>query len=409
MKHAPLLLFFLLLATAGWGKSHLDSPLPSAANVVLDVTPGTCDAACLAKHLEAGRVFSFLAKADHPRSKKLGVALERYAFLFNMERKIGESELRIALLVPSRVVGRYGMMVATSVNAYLLSLGIPYQLETFDTLGEEEAQLKAGVAAAEEAGYRYLIAAVTAEGAQRLSAVPTHLHRFIPTVHRDELAAPSEEILYGGIDYSRQFRALAPMAHREVVVFSEPQPLSERLERTASEEIRGSREEVVVKNNTANFRKLLKPYKREGYRTALLNTQPVKSSLILSQFTYHDVNMTTILSTQQGYSPLVLGLTQEADVERFYVASSIGPLPGKLEETASLIRGDLRYNWIGYASAVVADLIYQQNRGNFQQTSATFGLKIRENQVRYPVTVYRADRRRFIPFTPPETPLSPAP
>ena len=409
MKKALLLLFPLLLLSTAWGKSYLDSPLPSVTNTVLDVTPVPCNAACLARHLEAGRIFSFLAKADHPEEKALSAALERYAFLLNMERTMGESELRVALLIPSRVVGRYGMMVATSVNAYLLSRQIPYQLETFDTGDESEESLKTGMAAAEGKGYRYLIAAVTSDGARRMAEIATPLHCFVPTVHIGEVAGAPGEILFGGIDYTRQLRALVPLAREEIVVFSEPQPLSDRLGRTAREELPGSQEEVEVKSNTANFKRLLQPYRRDGYRTALLNTQPVKSSLILSQFTYHDVNMTTILSTQQGYSPLLLGLTQDADVERFYVASSIGPVPGKLEETGALIRGDLRYNWIGYASAVVADLIYQRNRGDYRHASQTFGLKVKEHQVEYPVTVYRADRRRFIPFTPGETPLPPAP
>ena len=392
-----------LLLLAAPSQPRVFSPVPVAANTMINLETAQCGEGCLARLLNEERFFSFLARYQAgTKTPHLNEAYQRYAGFFNLGAP-QSSGIRMAVVIPSEVIGRYSVMVANSVSAYLLHKGEPFELKVFDSLDESPENLRATFAQVEAAGFRRVIAALTAEGAATLSKLPVNVEVFIPTVNRFELAeAAGANLFFGGIDYGAQLEALSKyQSGSRTITFEEPIPLSQKISAQADATCPEPPSRVSINNPRINFSTLFKTEGVEHNTTLLLNTQPVRTSLILSQITYNDLNISAALSTQINFNPLILTLTQTEDVEKFYVASAIGGGDKNLREINALMQNDIRFNWIPYATTVLADLIIQRQTGNFTSTSENFGLKLLDNQVQYPVYIYQIRNNRFTPAPPP--------
>lgn len=399
---AGILLSALLWAAPS--QPRVFSAVPVASNTVINLETAQCDDRCLAALLEEERIFSFLARyGTRAQSGAFNEPYQRYAGFFNLAAP-QSSGVRMAVLIPSEVIGRYSVMVVGSVSAYLLHRGEPFELKVFDSTDESPANLRKAFAELEAAGFRRVIAALTAEGAQTLSQIPLNAEVFIPTVNRKELAtATGANLFFGGIDYGQQLEALSRYeGGSRTIAFDEPIPLSQKISAQADATSAVPPSRVTINNPRINFANLFRTEGVEHNTSLLLNTQPVRTSLILSQISFNDINISAALSTQINFNPLILTLTQSQDVERFFVASAIGESDRNLREINALMQNDIRFNWIPYATAVLTDVIIQRQKGDFTPQSRLFKLPIQDNQIQYPVTIYQIRNNKFTPAPPPE-------
>lgn len=311
----------------------------------------------------------------------------------------GSTATKMAVLIPSQSIGRYSVQVVNSVTALLLQKETPFELRVFDSVDEQRESLQKALLDAERAGFRRIIAALTLDGAEELLRMPINMEVFIPTVNRNELSAnPSANLFFGGIDYAKQLVALSEFKGEEATIsFDETSQLSQKISSLADATCPTPPVHISISNPRVNFKALFKSNGVEDNTSILLNTQPVRTSLILSQITYNDINISSALSTQINYNPLILSLTQASDVDKFFVASVIGESTKELAELNYLLQNDIRFNWIPYATAVLTDLALERQKGNFTLKNSQFGLDVVDNQIDYPVTIYQIKSGRFAP------------
>ena len=362
---------------------------------MIDLSIDKCSQSCLQRLLNDELIFSFLARYSQKNSD-LSDEYQQWALFFNiaLPRSSGN---KIALLLPSETIGRYSVVVANSVGAYLLNQGRPFEITVFDPLDESYENLRSAMSKIEKEGYTQIIAALTVEGVRTLTRISTYADIYIPTVNRAEIGYAKENMFFGGIDYAKQLELLSHYTNAEnIAVFDEPQALSQKLTQLTDMRFAGTNKHITLENQRINFTQLLKTENLASGVTLVLNTQPVRSSLILSQVVFNALDTASALSTQVNYSPMLLTLTQNDDVKNFFVASAIGASDETLKELNSLLQNDLRYNWIAYATSALTALIGQRQNGDKRPHIGAFDLSLNNNQIDYPITIYQIRGGRFV-------------
>ncbi|MDR0746455.1 MAG: hypothetical protein LBE89_01005 [Helicobacteraceae bacterium] len=381
----------------------LFSPIGAPKNEMVDLTITTCNETCLTNLLEREKFFSFLAKYDNSVSSQLlSFEYQRLSSLMNLRVKRLASDNRIAVLVPVESIGRYSVVVANSVNAYMLFKGDSFEVEVFDSTDESPENLEKAVRSIESSGYLRVIAALTPEGASTLSSIHTPLRFFIPTINKNDMPYGPDNFYFGGINYTEQILRLSRYrVDDQITIFDEQIALSRRLAAAAQTVFPVPPKQITLDNPRVNFTQLFKANGVESGSVILLNTQPVRTSLILSQLTFNDIKAAAALSTQINYSPMLLTLPQSEDVTNLFIASSIGDADETLREINELLQSDLRYNWTAYATSAMTALICQMQSGDFSVRIKDFNLEVLNNQIEYPVLIYQIAGNRFIKAPPP--------
>ncbi len=303
-------------------------------------------------------------------------------------------QIKVALLVPKKVIGAYANSVANSIIAYLISKDTRFLFEVFDSGTQSPDDLNLAMQKIKHKGYQFVIAAVTADGAQSLAPLVSDTLVFIPTVHHEDVAIKNPNIIFGGIDYTAQIDALLPYADDKIVIFNDHSRLAKKI----SAVIKDRRIEDVVyekeiKNMKANISYIFKRNHKLKNASVFLNMPVVKSALIATQFSRYEDNISKILSTQVNYSPLLLTLTQYQDRKNFFIANSISDMPFKIEDTNTLLGGEIKYNWISYATTVGLDYVFCNYFGS--KNIREFDEEVYDKQIYYKVSVMQAMRGSF--------------
>ncbi len=304
-------------------------------------------------------------------------------------------QIKIALLVPKKVIGAYANSVSNSILSYLLYKNNKFIFEVFDSGTQSIEALNLALGKIKHKGYRFVIAPLTADGANIVASIEKELFIFIPTVNIEDISVNNPNIIYGGIDYGSQIDVLLQYAESKIAIFGDSSTLAKKL----SDFIYQKRVEDIVyskeiKNIKTNFSYMFKNNKKLTDASVFLNMPVVKSALIASQISRYKVPVKNILSTQVNFSPLLLSLTQYQDRENFYIANSIGRLPFKLEDIGSLLGSNMKYNWIDYSCVVGMDYIFStylfsgEERVSFEE--------LYDNQIYYQTTIVKATQDGFI-------------
>lgn len=303
---------------------------------------------------------------------------------------------RIALLVPRKVIGRYADSVANAILSYLFFQHKHFTFELFDSGTESENALRLAMGKIHQKGYPIVIAPLTSTGANLLAKLEHEAIVYIPTVNIADTVVDNPNFLYGGIDYESQIDALLQLAEGKIVIFSDQSHLAKKLSSAISQR---RLEDVVytkgIKSAKANLGYLLKRNSKLKEANIFLNMPVVQSALMAAQLSRYKVPYKRLLSVQVNYSPLLFTLTQSNDRDRFYIANSIGEAPFKLEDINRLLGGDIRFNWINYATEIGMDKIY--NRYLSQETNPIFAEEMIDGQVYYDTQVVRAAAGSFVP------------
>lgn len=308
---------------------------------------------------------------------------------------ISKSNLKIALLVPKKVIGAYANSVSNSILAYLLFKDIQFQFEVFDSVDEEESSLSQKLGQIRAKGYQFVIAPLTEKGAEIIINTTPDLLVFIPTVNKFEMSEAGSNIIFGGIDYKRQIDALLTYANDKIVLFNDGSrrsiELAEYVKEQAFDNIAYARD---IKNIKTDLSGSIKKNSKLKKASIFLNMPIVKSSLVASQLTQHKITPHVLLSTQVNYNPLLLKLTQFKDREFFYIANSISYPDEKLKEINLLLGNSPDYSWIDYSASIGMDYIFSTQLGDMR----VFDEEIYGNQIEYKVRVEKAGRSSFEPI-----------
>jgi len=418
-------LLLLLLPFFVWAESTQVSsiPLPTTYIQAIDIN-ASCDNDCLQAYLDKGEIFTFLAIAQE-KLECMELEDERmiYVGLLNIgSNTMMQNELKIAMILPYKLIGRYANSTSNAVFAYLLTRNHPFVLKNFQIEDESPEELNRVISQLKEEGFHYVIAPLTLKGASVIAENDDEdLNVYFPTINSNDLNSTSENIYFGAIDYQAQIAKLTPKATSPLVIFYDKsakgkklyaqtkasyldnelpfQPSSrkavyEALDEEYDPKMEPTKKRVIaygIDRKTTNLKWHLENNKKIQFGSFFLNTPVIKTTMILSQFTSYETNTTNILSTQINYDPLLFSMTQKQDRDNMYIANSININNNTLIEANSLLSNDIVYDWINYASTVGVDYFYHA----ITHTERTYPLPMEDNQIFYPISIVTPIDTRF--------------
>lgn len=393
----------VLLSTALFAKSYLVSPIPLPKTYIQNVDPLTCDLICLDDMLQQGQIFSFISHMEDLKGDDLSIFKEDimiYSALFNLGGEKQEQNIQIALLLPSKKIGRYAYTITNSVFAYMLAKNRDFKLKTFEIENEEKSSIDRALEDIYAEGINYTIAALTPKGAQNLNDLNPKQYVFIPTIHKSIIKSNSSPyIYYGGIDYKKQIEKLMLRSEKKLVVFYSQSKLGSLLNEYTQEEFYSIHTDLnetdlypmPISTRTSTLKDKLEGNEKINLASFVVNTPVVKTGMILSQLTLHDINRTNVLSTQINYDPLIFSMTQYKDRKNLYVTNSISEQNRVITEANALLNNDIEYDWINYATTLGVDYFYHLMSLEPREYTTPFI----DQQLNYPVLLLKAGYARF--------------
>jgi hypothetical protein len=430
MSILKYLLLFTVSILSVQAQSFLVSSIPLPKTYVLNTDAKECDNDCLYKYIEEERFFSFLAHAQNKLDDPvLNDMLLIQISLFNVERMRQYTDLKVAMLLPYRVIGRYAYSTTNAAFAYYLTKNRAFELKTYHAESEEIEELEKVLVQIEEDDFHYVIAPLTLKGAHNVASLDLPMHIYFPTIHKNDLNVSTDYIYYGGINYQKQLESLMPYASTPLTVFYDKNDLGTKLTDMTKEEYLYAFDQNITKDRimfkddrgeylseedmkdlnlsyaskpkflsypiakrTSNLEIQLNENDRIQEGSFLLNTPVVKSAMVMSQLTLYDVNTSNILSTQINYNPELLLLTQPKDRENMLIANSINYHNNIMIESNSLLQNNIVYDWINYATTIGADYFYHLITSAHRE----YPQEMIEHQIEYPISIVKPTFSRFI-------------
>jgi len=425
-----LFILFIFFLSTLYAQSFLVSSIPLPKTYVLNTDENECDNTCLYQLIEDKRFFSLLAHAkDKNEDAFINDILLIQVSLFNVERMRQYTDLKIAMLLPYRVIGRYAYSTTNAAFAYYLTKNRAFELRTYKTESESVEDLEKVLQQIEEDDFHYVIAPLTKKGANNVASLDLSMHIFLPTIHKSDVNASNDYLYFGGIDYQKQIESLMPYAATPLTVFYDKNTLGKKLTNITQDEYLYAFDQNITKDRvifeddeglamsleemqdlnltysdkpkfysfpiakrTSNLEGQLKENMNIQDGSFLLNTPVVKSAMVMSQLTLYDVNQTNVLSTQINYNPELLLLTQAKDRENMYITNSINYHNNIMIESNTLLQNDIVYDWINYATTIGADYFYHL----ITSARREYPQEIIENQVHYPISIVKPTYSRFV-------------
>lgn len=337
----------------------------------------------------------------HPFSLPLPkLSSPQQEIIAQFSEEIKHSSLKIALVMPKKIIGRYSIASIDTMMAYLASRGLEFEFEVFDCENEEEDSLRTIYQKIESENFQFVIGIFTTKGAYEISKIPLKTPIYIPTVNAQQINfTPSINplLFFGGINYKDQIRELLLLNQGDrIVAYNDDSPVGNRLSIALQELAPEAQEQVITNEVAATFNKQTKIQENLLENAdVFLNTPVVKTGLLLSQIGYFKKKASKFLSTQINYNPSIVILTQKRDRENFYVANSIGKSNQKLIEYGSLLNSDLKFDWVNYSTALGLEMFF---RLVFPDTLPYFEEKFKDNQIQYQTKIYKIDNKGFFPI-----------
>jgi SRSO17 transposase len=376
---------FILISTLLFAKADKLSTLKLPQNIFIDLDITTCDDECLLSALERNEIFTFLSKYKSSDSLFINSEYNLYKNLLNVNN-IDISMIKVALLVPSRVVGKYSTTTTKSIISYMIHKKRDFNFRVFNSFIESKEALLDTFKEIKKADYRYVIALLTENGLSNLDKDSVDgLFIYIPSLNSEISNKELNNITYGGLDYTIQLQELKKLSNGKVVNFYDSSPIGYKLLNYTRGAFDNIYQEKEIDNNP-KFKSLIRWNKKAiNHSSIILNTPIVKSSLILSQLNYHDANVDKILSTQLNYNPMIMNLTQRVDRKKFFVANSILNVPNLLSEKNLILDNSINYDWVNYSTSIGIDYIYSLITGDERE----FAEDIESSQVQYKTKLYQ--------------------
>lgn len=288
--------------------------------------------------------------------------------------------LKIALLVPKKVIGSYSKKVSNAILSYLVHRGMDFDFEVFDSHDESVQNLALTTEKLKAKGYNYIIAVLTKNGAYSISEIEKDSIVYLPTINKKRSEIISGNLIFGGIDYKEQVRKLLDFTNDKVAILSGESDVARELTSyVMSLNYTPNIYIKTVKNLKINPKYLLKNNNNLQNASIFLNMPLVTSASIVSSFATYNIKPFGLFSTQVNYSPLLFNMIQSKDRKNFYIANSIGYVNSKLNDIAQNMGVKLKYNWVAYSSVVGVDKIYSR----FYDSETIFYEEMIERQIVY--------------------------
>ena len=399
-----LYLFILILPVILFSKSYLISDVPLPKTYIQNLDPYPCDEMCLQELVDNDMIFSFLSyantKLENPELEN--IRLSNLSILNIKSKTINTQKVRIAILLPYKIIGRYAKSTTNSIFAYLLSQNHPFEIKTYKIENEDTNEIQKALNKIYDDGFEYVIAPMTQHGLKTISQINPQINIYFPTINKSDIDedTTSPYFIYGAIDYKAQSDLLLQKAVSPLVILYDKSMIGKKLATYESEKFRELKDNPRVKKfsiskKTTNLQWQFKNNKQIAYGSFFINTPIIKTGMIMSQITLYDRNATNILSTQINYNPLLLSITQYEDRKNMIIANSITQNTNEVVESNAILGTDITYNWINYTTTVGTDYFYSLVTNEDRK----YNIPLEDNQLKYTVELLRPLRYKFIKET----------
>ena len=286
-------------------------------------------------------------------------------------------KMKVAFLYPSNLVSKYAKSSINTISGYLSHQNSDYELVVIDTENESSNRINSAFEEVRSANITNVIALFTPNAVGTLNnVVPSNLKVYLPLIEKKEVSSTNSSLIFGSISYDDQVKKLINYSSDNNIMFYQDSYLGSKLKKSYESVVSNVRLKKEIKKNENNFKGIVTGSGLAN-STLFLNTDIVKSSLILSQLRSYDVYPKVVLSTQLSYDPLLMTLTQDKDRDRLIVANSIDVVDKELRDEIATAGGNIVYEWVDYSTLVGINYLY------YGKNSSLVPTKIENNQAIY--------------------------
>jgi len=301
--------------------------------------------------------------------------------------------LKVALLVPKKVIKGYAKKVSNSILSYLIYKGRNFTFEVFDSRDESEDRLLSTISKIKSRGYKYVIAPLTKDGARTLANLERDILIYVPTVNKNQVIDHYGNFYFGGINYKKQINKLFSYTNGKIAIFMDRSWLAQKLTSYIEEK---SYDKYIytklIKSTKINPKYILKGNSRLQNASIFFNLPLITTAMIASSFSSYNIKPYRLFSTQVNYSPLLFTMIQRKDRQNFYIANSIDYVNSKLNDINQNLGIKIKYDWVAYSSSIGIDYILS----NFYMMDPTFNEDMRSHQVAYRTKIEKIVHDEFV-------------
>ena len=286
-------------------------------------------------------------------------------------------KMKVAFVYPSNLVSKYAKSSIGTVSGYLSHQNSDYELMVIDTENESVANISSAFQELRNANIKNVIALFTPNAVNTLNNVVSNdVKVYLPLIEKRDVSSSNSSLIFGSISYDEQLKKLSDYSIGNNAMFYQDSYLGSKLRKSYDSLVSDVRYRKEISKNENNFKGIVTGAGLSN-STLFLNTDIVKTSMILSQLRSYDVYPKVVLSTQLNYDPLLMTLTQNQDREKLIVANSIDVVDKELRDQISTFGGNIQYEWVDYSTLVGINYLY------YGKNSSLVPTKIENNQAIY--------------------------
>jgi hypothetical protein len=308
----------------------------------------------------------------------------------NVQVDTNKVKIKIAFIYPSTLVEKYAKSSLNTISGYLSYQKADYDLTVIDCTNESYENINLAFAKVAQEGITNIIGLFTPSAVNSLDKlVSSDVKVYLPLIEKKDSLSNNESLIFGSISYEQQIKKLNAYSSSNNAMFYQDSYIGNKLKRAYESSVYDTRVRKEISKNENNFKDIVKDY-RLNNSTLFLNTDIVKTSLILSQLRAYDVYPKVIFSTQLNYDPMLMLLTQDKDRERFVIANSIDVINKELKDEILTFGGNIIYEWVDYSTLVGVNYLYYGYNSSLIQT------QIVNNEAVYNPKLYKSTDVGFL-------------
>ena len=300
------------------------------------------------------------------------------------------ANVKLAFVYPSTLVSKYAKSSLSTISGYLSYKQANYNLIVVDSKNESYENINNAFSKLKEEGVTKVIALFTPNALNNLNKIVTDDFKvYLPLIEKKDSLENNDNLIFGSISYDDQLKKLSYYSNGKNSTFYQETYLGAKLKNSYDFVIGNSNLRKEISNDEKNFKNIVNDSRLRN-SSLFLNTDLVKSSLILSQMTVYEINPNTILATQILFDPMLMVLTQERDRQNLIIANSIGDVDSKLKDEIATVGGNITFEWVDYSTLVGTNYLF--SNGN----SSLISTKIENNQAVYTPRLFKSTDIGFL-------------
>ncbi|MCG3676033.1 hypothetical protein [Aliarcobacter butzleri] len=300
------------------------------------------------------------------------------------------ANVKLAFVYPSTLVSKYAKSSLSTISGYLSYKQANYNLIVVDSKNESYENINNAFSKLKEEGVTKVIALFTPNALNNLNKIVTDDFKvYLPLIEKKDSLENNDNLIFGSISYDDQLKKLSYYSNGKNSTFYQETYLGTKLKNSYDFVIGNSNLRKEISNDEKNFKNIVNDSRLRN-SSLFLNTDLVKSSLILSQMTVYEINPNTILATQILFEPMLMVLTQERDRQNLIIANSIGDVDSKLKDEIATVGGNITFEWVDYSTLVGTNYLF--SNGN----SSLISTKIENNQAVYTPRLFKSTDIGFL-------------